>query len=394
MMGRQTSDQSQLFYLFNLERRIPASHLLRLINPVVAQILIELREKLAPFYSEIGRPSIDPELMIRMLIVGYCYGIRSERRLCEELELHLAYRWFCRLDLDDKVPDHSTFSVNRHGRFRDSDILRQVFEAVVRACMDAGLVKGEGFAVDASVIEANASRYHGKVPDEIDWSVPELQTRAAAEFLGGLDDDDPHANRKPPKLISPSDPCSAWTAKANKRVQFGYGLNYLIDIANAIILDVEPTPARTYDEVESTKTMLDRTRRRFGLKPKRLAADTAYGISRFLDWLVSRRIAPHIPVRDASERDDGTFSRGDFRWDRRRDVYTCPNNKVLHTSGTAHEGYKLIYRASKFDCEVCALKMQCCPKAPSRQVPRDVHEYTRDVTRRLMRTKAFLKSRN
>jgi transposase len=394
MMGQQTGDQSQLFYLFNLERRIPAGHLLRRINPVVTRILMELREKLAPFYSEIGRPSIDPELMIRMLIVGYCYGIRFERRLCEEVELHLAYRWFCRLDLDDKVPDHSTFSVNRHGRFRDSDILRHIFEAVVRACMDAGLVKGDGFAVDASVMEANASRYHGKAPDEIDWSLPERQTRAAAEFLAGLDDEDPDANRKPPKLISPSDPCSAWTAKANKRVQFGYGLNYLIDIAHAIIVDVEPTPARTYDEVESTKIMLDRTERHFGLKPKRLAADTAYGISRFLDWLVSRRIAPHIPVRDASERDDGTFSRSDFRWERRRGVYICPNNKVLHTSGTVHEGYKLRYRASKFDCEVCALKMQCCPKGPSREVPRDVHEYARDVTRRLMRTKAFLKSRD
>ena len=127
MMGRQTGDQSQLFYLFNLERRVPASHLLRRINPVVTRVLADLREKLAPFYSDIGRPSIDPELMLRMLIVGYCYGIRFERRLCEEVDLHLAYRWFCRLDLDDKVPDHSTFSVNRHGRFRDSDILRHVF---------------------------------------------------------------------------------------------------------------------------------------------------------------------------------------------------------------------------------------------------------------------------
>jgi transposase len=124
MMGRQTGDQSQLFYLFNLEQRIPAGHLLRRINPIVTQVLAGLREKLAPFYSEIGRPSIDPELMLRMLIVGYCYGIRFERRLCEEVDLHLAYRWFCRLDLDDTVPDHSTFSVNRHGRFRDSDILR------------------------------------------------------------------------------------------------------------------------------------------------------------------------------------------------------------------------------------------------------------------------------
>ena len=144
MMGRQTVDQSQLFYLFNLERRIPVRHLLRRINPSVTRILAELRDKLEPFYSELGRPSIDPELMIRMLIVAYCYGIRSERKLCEEVERHLAYRWFCRLDLDDKVPDHSTFSVNRRGRFRDNDIFRQIFEAVVRACMDAGLVKGEG----------------------------------------------------------------------------------------------------------------------------------------------------------------------------------------------------------------------------------------------------------
>ena len=118
MMGRQGGDQSQLFYLFNLERRIPARHLLGRVNPVVTRVLADLRGRLVPFYSDIGRPSIDPELMIRMLIVGYCYGIRFERRLCEEVELHLAYRWFCRLHIDDKVPDHSTFSVNRHGRFR------------------------------------------------------------------------------------------------------------------------------------------------------------------------------------------------------------------------------------------------------------------------------------
>jgi transposase len=395
MMGRQTGDQSQLFYLFNLEERIPAGHLLRRINPVVTQVLADLREKLAPFYSDIGRPSIDPELMIRMLIVGYCYGIRFERRLCEEVELHLAYRWFCRLDLDDPVPDHSTFSVNRHGRFRDSDILRQVFEAMVRACMFAGLVKGEGFAVDASVMEANASRYHGQAPDEIEWAEPERQTRAVKEYLAALEAEiEPNPDRKPPKVISPSDPCSAWTAKANKRVQFGYGLNYLIDIENAVIVDVEATPARTYDEVEATKTMLDRTERRFRLKPKRLLADTAYGTGRFLGWLVGRRIAPHIPVRDASEREDGTFSRSDFRWDRRRGVYVCPNNKVLHTTGTVYDGTLLRYRASKFDCDVCPLKTKCCPNTSARHVPRDLQEDARDVARRLMRTKAFLKSRD
>src|SRR3981189_3140184 len=139
MMGRQTVDQSQLFYLFNLEGRIPTPPLLRRINPTVTRILADLRERLEPFYSEIGRPSIDPELMIRMLIIGYCYGLRFERKLCEEAKLHLAYPWFRRLDLVDEVPDHSTFSVNRHGQFRDSDLFRQIFEAVVRACMRCAL---------------------------------------------------------------------------------------------------------------------------------------------------------------------------------------------------------------------------------------------------------------
>ena len=166
--------------------------------------------------------------------------------------MHLAYRWFRKLDLDDRVPHHSTFSVNRLGRFRESEILRHIFERVVTACMAAGLVKGEGFAVDASVMEANASRYHGKAPGELDWTDAQRQKRAVAEYLAGLEaeaqvqkdgkgrdggsDGTPTTtlDRKPPKVISPSDPSSAWTAKANKRVQFGYGLNYLIDLEHAI----------------------------------------------------------------------------------------------------------------------------------------------------------------
>ena len=135
-------------------------------------------------------------------------------------------------------------SLGRHGRFRASDTLRQVFEVVVRACMNAGLVRGEGFAADASVMEADASRYHGKAPDEIDWSLPQRQTRDVAEFLSAFEDDEAQADRKLPKVISPVDPCSAWTAKANKRVQFGYGLNYLIDVENAVIVDVEATPSQ------------------------------------------------------------------------------------------------------------------------------------------------------
>ena len=187
MMGRRNRDQGKLFYEFRLEERIPKNHLLRRINVFVTVVLNDLHAELKPHYSDIGRPSIDPELMIRMLIVGYCYGIRSERRLCQEIDLNLAYRWFCKLDLDDAIPHHSTFSVNRLGRFRDSDILRHIFERIVASAMTLGLVKGEGFAVDASVLEANASRYHGVAPDEIEWTDKQAAKRAVAEYFAALE---------------------------------------------------------------------------------------------------------------------------------------------------------------------------------------------------------------
>jgi Transposase DDE domain len=196
-------------------------------------------------------------------------------------------------------------------------------------------------------------------------------------------------------VISPSDPSSAWTAKANKRVQFGYGLNYLIDIDNAVIIDVEATPARTYDEVAATKTMLDRAEACFDLKPQRLAADTAYGTGEFLGWLVKeKKIAPHIPVWERPKREDGQFSSSDFRWDGRRGVYICPNGKQLRTSGTVHSDGRQRYRARKRDCDACTLRAQCGTKNEPHHIARDVHEDARDVARRKMKTKAFLKSRD
>ena len=189
MMGEQLGRQDRLFYEFCLEDRVPADHVLRRIDAVLD--LSWLRSELTPYYSRTGCPSVDPELMIRMLIVGYCFGIRSERRLCQEVDLNLAYRWFCRLGLEDKVPDHSTFSVNRHGRFRDSDILRKVFEAGVRGCMASGLVGGEGFAVDASVIEADARRFKRVESSAIDWTDEERARRPIREYLDALDGENP-----------------------------------------------------------------------------------------------------------------------------------------------------------------------------------------------------------
>ena len=211
MMGLQCSDQARLFYEFCLEDRVPADHLLRKIDRFLD--LSTLRRELAPFYSSTGRPSIDPELLIRMLIVGYCFGIRSERRLCEEVDLNLAYRWFCRLGLDGDIPDHSSFSKTRHGRFRDSDALRHLFETVVQRAIAEGLVGGEGFAVDASLIAADANKQRSIAStDEVNWQELATTRRAVREYLDGLDESAwGAASEVPPKFISRSDPAAQWT---------------------------------------------------------------------------------------------------------------------------------------------------------------------------------------
>ncbi len=391
MMGEQLGRQDRLFYEFCLDDRVPADHLLRRIDAVLD--LSWLRAELAPYYSHTGSPSVDPELLIRMLVIGYCYSIRSERRLCREVEMNLAYRWFCRLGLEDEVPDHSTFSVNRHGRFRDSDVLRQVFESVVRKCMQAGLVGGEGFAVDASVIEADASRFKRIEGSEVDWSDAQRARRPIREYLAALDGEQSPTNpERAPKALSPTDPAAAWTTRGRHKVMFGYSLNYLIDTRKAVIVDVEATPTRISKEVDATETMVERTEECFGLKPDSIAADVAYGTGEMLGWLVERDIDPHIPVWDKGKRDDGSLSREDFSYDEARDIYVCPQGKPLKTTGRVHGGKTLLYRSSKFDCDTCPLKPRCCPTTPSRKVPRDINEAARDYTRALMGTEAYLQS--
>ena len=391
MMGERRTGQGSLFYEFSLERHVPAEHMLRAIDRFVD--LGELRAHLGSFYSPIGRPSIDPELLIRMLVVGYCFGIRSERRLCEEVHLNLAYRWFCRLGLEGDVPDHSTFSKNRHGRFRDSDLLRRLFEQVVRRCMDEGLVGGEGFAVDASLIEADASR-QTCVPGA-EGLPPDVTNRAVEEYLAVLDEAAfGAATPVTPKMLSPSDPASRWTGADGGLAYFAYCTNYLIDLDHAVIVDVEPSTAVRQAEVAAAKTMIERTRERFELWPERLAADTGYGSAEMLAWLVHEQgIEPHIPVFDKSRRTDGTFSRADFSYDHDSDTYRCPGGSTLTTRGTVGGDNEIRYRASKYDCTPCALKARCCPKEPARKVARSIHEGARDMAREIAKTDAYLTSR-
>src|SRR5499427_5445587 len=395
MMGRLNHDQEQFFYSFRLDEAVPDDHPVREIAAVLD--LSWVHSELAPYYSQLGRPSIDPVLMIRMLIVGYVFAIRSERALCRDVRVNLAYRWSCGLSIEDKIPDHSAVSRARNERFGDSDIFRSVFEHVVGACIGAGLVGGEGFAVDASLIVADANKKRS-IPGS-QWSKEldaEHVSRAAKEYLATLDAAAfGAASGVTPKFVSPSDPAAQWTGAMRGPAFFAYADNYLIDVKFGVIMDVEASRAIRQAEVGAAKTMIERTEERFDIKPERLAADTAYGSGANLDWLVKdKKIAPHIPVIDKSKHDDGTFSREDFTFDKERNVYVCPAGKVLTMTGKlVNDGETLLYRASRRDCCTCLFKAQCCPKTPFRRIPRSIYEEARDVARALAKTEAFEQSR-
>ena len=398
MMGQQGGNQDRLFYSFNLDTHVPPDHLLRGIDRFLD--LGELRQHLAPFYSHTGRPSVDPELMIRMLIIGYSFGIRSERRLCEEVHLNLAYRWFCRLGLEDAVPDHSTFSKNRHGRFRESEAFRHVFESVVERCMSEGLVGGEGFAIDASVIKADANRSRSTAREEAEeLRDSRVATRAVREYLAALDEQgEPTAAAA---SISPTDPAARWTAVGGPAF-YAYSTNYLIDVRAGIIVDVEATPTWRTAEVNATRTMIERVEQRFDLKPKRLIGDMAYGAAELLGWMVNEKaIEPHVPVWDKTQRNDDTLSSSDFQWDEQADEYRCPQGHVLRNQWRAFKNLRthvtkadtIIYRSSQTDCATCPMKARCCPNTPIRKIARSVHESARNVARAIATTSAYKQSR-
>jgi transposase len=281
---------------------VPNDHPVREVAAVLD--LSWVYSELALYYPRLGRPSIDPVLMIRMLIVGYVVAIRSERALCREVGVNLAYRWFCGLSIEDKIPDHSAFSRARNERFRDSDIFRSVFERVVGACIGAGLVGGEGFAVDASLIVADANKQRSTPGSQWNKELdPQAVGRATKEYLARLDDAAfGAASDVAPKFVSPSDPAAQWTGAMRGPAFFAYSDNYLIDVKSGIIMDVEASRAIRQAEVGAAKTMIERTEQRFAIKPERLAGDTAYGSGANLNWLVNEaKIAPHIPVADKSK---------------------------------------------------------------------------------------------
>jgi hypothetical protein len=222
-------------------------------------------------------------------------------------------------------------------------------------------------------------------------------SRAVREYLATLDDAAfGAASEVTPKFISPSDPAAQWTGAMRGPAFFAYANNYLIDVKLGVIVDVEASRAIRQAEVGAAKTMIERTEQHFDIKPERLAADSAYGSGANLNWLVNdKKIAPHIPVIDKSKREDGTFSRDDFTFDKERNVYICPAGKPLTTTGRlVNDGETLLYMASMRHCRRCPLKAHCCPKAAVRRVPRSIYEEARDVARALAKTEAFERSRH
>lgn len=393
MMGLQT-EQGALFYTFRLEDRVPVNHLMRRVDAILD--LGFVRGAMAEHYSASGRPSIDPVLMVRMLLVGYLTGIRSDRRLCEEVDLNLAYRWFCRLGIEGRVPDHSTFSKNRHGRFQESGLLRQLFERIVERCLMEGIASASHVAVDGSLMlaDANHDRYVA-VADDLPQG-PDA-SRAVRAYLTDLDEAAPDlegVQRSPAKCLSLTDPAAALGRKSGMP-RFAYGLNAAIDTASGIVLDVEAAPERFADEARAARSMIERLKERHGVVPSVVTADNAYGSGPFLDWLERRGVESHIPVIDREGQTGGRLPRSNFDYDAERDAYVCPQGKLLRRTGGNEARMRtsgtIGYRARASDCEPCPIKA-ACTRGPSRVISRSVHEAVRERARDRSHTKAFARS--
>jgi len=383
MMGQQTRTES-LFYYFRLADQIPADHLLRLIDQHID--LSFVRERVKSLYSATGRPSIDPEILLRLLLVGYLYGITSERRLLEEVRMHLAYRWFTRLDFEQEIPDHSTFSKNRHGRFRQSGVFREVFEEIVRRCLEAGLVAGKNLAVDGTLVRADASR-QSRVRREQLKEAAQI-SRTVQEYLAELEEMNPVPEAE---MVSATDPDAILTTKGGGTAVMAYYDNYLIDTASRVILGVEATPALFHQETVAARRMLERVKK-LGVQPESLGADKAYGSGEFLAWLLAQGVQPHIPVIDRRHQTDGHFTRDRFRYEPAENAYYCPEGKALRYRGLQRTSQGYAYCATQAQCQGCPQKKLCTP-APYRKLFVHWHEPARQAVRALAGTPAYERSR-
>jgi len=351
MMGQHARSEA-LFYYFTLEEYIPQDHLLRLIDKHIDFSFV--RQQLRDSYSNTGRPSVDPELLLRILLLGYLYGITSERKLVEELGMHLAWRWFTGLGFHQPIPHHSTFSKNRHGRFQESNLFRRLFEEVVARCLETGLVKGDHLAVDGSFIEANAAK-ESRIPREQLAEVAQVN-RTARQYLEELEEQNPvEEPAHEQEQVSTTDPDSTYATKGGTPARLGYYDNYLIDNHSCVIVGVQATAARLSQETVAAQDMISRFAQWQGQEPASVAADATYGNGEFLQWLLDRGITPWMRTRDSARRKNSPFYGPEqFTYLPASNSYLCPAGEQLNYVGLNVRNRAHAYIGSGKRCGACS----------------------------------------
>src|SRR6266404_205667 len=388
MMGQHDRSEA-LFYYFRLEDQVPENHLLRLIEKHISFEFV--RERLRNSYSETGRPSIDPELLLRILLIGYLYGVTSERKLVEELRMHLAWRWFTRLGFDQEIPHHSTFSKNRHGRFQESKLFEQLFEEIVARCLDAGLVRGDNLSVDGSFIEANANK-ESRIPREQLAEAAHVN-HTVRQYLVELEQQNP--TEEPvheQEQVSTTDPDSTYATKGGTPARLGYYDNYLIDNHSCVIVGVQATAARMSQETVAAQDMIARFAQWQGRDPESVVADATYGNGEFLQWLMKREITPYMRTRDSALRKNNPLYGPDrFTYELEHNRYICPAGQPLNYGGRVYRNRAFNYIGTRKRCGPCGLRPQCT-SAAFRSLNIHQHEPARQRARELVNTPEFAKA--
>jgi transposase len=386
MMGQHSRSEA-LFYYFRLEDQVPETHLLRLIEKHISFDFV--RENLKASYSDTGRPSIDPELLLRILLIGYLYGITSERKLVEELRMHLAWRWFTGLGFDQEIPHHSTFSKNRHGRFQESKLFEQLFEEIVARCLEAGLVEGDNLSVDGSFVEANANK-GSRIPREQLAEAAQVN-RTVRQYLVELEQQNP--TEEPvheQEQVSTTDPDATYATKGGTPARLGYYDNYLVDNHSCVIVGVQATAARMSQETVAAQDMIARFAGWQGREPASVVADATYGNGEFLQWLMERNITPYMRTRDSIHRKNSPlFGPERFIYQPESNSYLCPAGRQLNYGGHSARNRTHVYIGTRKRCGACAQKAQCTG-SPLKYLAIHVHEPARQRARDLINTSAFV----
>jgi transposase len=388
MMGQHDRSEA-LFYYFRLEDQVPETHLLRLIEKHISFAFV--REKLKASYSDTGRPSIDPDLLLRILLIGYLYGITSERKLVEELRMHLAWRWFTGLGFDQEIPHHSTFSKNRHGRFQESKLFEELFEQIVKQCVEVGLVQGKHLSVDGSFVEANAAK-ESRIPREQLVDAAEVN-QTVRQYLVELEQQNPTEEPMHQQdQVSTTDPDATYATKGGTPARLGYYDNYLIDNHSCVIVGVQATAARMSLETVAAQDMLTRFTQWQGREPESVAADTTYGNGEFLHWLADRSITPYMRTRDSIHRKNSPFYGPErFTYQPESNSYRCPAGEQLNYVGLNVRNRAHAYIGSGKRCGACSQKAQCT-SGRYKYLAIHMDETARQRARELVNTPEFAKA--